>query len=86
MTPIRYKDYTIEETPAYARQYRYQFTHNEYTGAEDKRHGVGETLEECKSEIDILISEEKPYNYCHHQNCNCDEQYERMRDEQLFGE
>ena len=49
-----YKGYLIAPTPTYAREFRWQFTHKEYTGPEDRRHGFGKTLEECTEQIDVL--------------------------------
>jgi hypothetical protein len=46
-----YRGWVIE--PYYLPQYaRFSFTHKDYDGPEDGRHGTADTIDECKYEID----------------------------------
>lgn len=77
-TLIYYRDYIISDNPPCARDFKFQFVHEEYDGPEDHRHGDGKTIEDCKHQIDEKESEH-PRN-CGCAECNADEAYERHRE------
>lgn len=46
--PITYRDYTIKR----GEYTKFEFVHNEYDGPEDNRLGTGNSIEDCKEQID----------------------------------
>lgn len=50
---LEYRDYVIEKVSPVC-GYNYEFYHREYDGPEDRRAGIGKTLEECYESIDII--------------------------------
>ena len=47
--PLPYKGYSIERCPV-----GWQYTHKDYDGPEDKRHGTAKTVDLCMDDIDEL--------------------------------
>lgn len=58
MTTIRteYRGYVIEydPPPIPGPTFDWQYTHKDYDGPEDKRHGYSASVEACKAEIDDI--------------------------------
>lgn len=52
MSTIRYRDHNID--PAYV---GWQFTHIDYDGPEDRRSGHGDSIRDCKEQIDEQLAE-----------------------------
>lgn len=68
MIVTTYRDFEIRLTgyrhPSWS---RFEFTHIEFDGPEDNRHGHGESLMDCLEQIDEIIDFEKseiPFDYC----------------------
>lgn len=58
---MEYKGYMINTAPAYTRM-AYMFTHKDYDGPEDRRHGYGKSIEDCKEQIDEIEESYENYN------------------------
>ena len=57
---IHYKGYKIEKVlkPIPSRKMDWDYVHEDYDGPEDNRCGCAASIEECKSDIDEIISED----------------------------
>lgn len=47
-----YRGYRITVAPAFQREYRFNYTHVDYDGPEDRRCGAARSIEECREKID----------------------------------
>lgn len=56
---VVYRDFVIEYwcKPISIRDFDYDFVHIDYDGPEDSRKGHGKSIEDCKKQIDEMLSE-----------------------------
>lgn len=52
-----YKYYYILVAPAYQKEYRFNYSHIDYTGPPDRRCGFAKTIEDCKKQINEIENE-----------------------------
>jgi hypothetical protein len=59
MREIFYRGFVIVRNPPEARQYKWNYTHKDYSGPEDSNTGDCRTLEECIETIDEIYEIEE---------------------------